>query len=276
MCDPDTDDLYRQQIGLAASDERLVRLRVESARLIAEGFSTVGTELHLAGHLLGTNRRDGLSPFGHGSDEVVAVSVLLRIAGQLVLGSVNLFDQGIPYAAAALLRQLVEIEYLTWAFEARHGDAERWLRSGRHERERFFSPAKLRRAANGKFGTNDYSHHCEFGGHPVPNVGSLLNGDSSITQLLIADLLGHSARIWNHAIGWANRVPLAEPSLKHHAPISARLQDWWDADPLADYGLLHPSILISREPIVSEPVSQAAGPVSHETPISPCRSRPSA
>jgi hypothetical protein len=149
---PDTDDPYRHQVGLAASDERLVRLRVESARLVAEGFSTVGTDLHVAGHLLGADRGDGLSPFGHGSDEVVAVSVLLRIAGQLVLGSVNLFDQGIPYAAAALLRQSVEIEYLTWAFEAQQGDAERWLRSDRHERERFFSPAKLRRAANDKFG----------------------------------------------------------------------------------------------------------------------------
>ena len=233
MSGPDSEDLYRQQVARAASDERLVRLRVESAQLVAEGFSIVGTELHVAGHLLGADRRDGLSPFEHGSDEVVAVSVLLRIAGQLVLGSLNLFEQGIPYPAAALLRQVVEIEYLTWAFEARDGDAERWLRSDRSERERFFSPAKLRRAANGKFGTNDYGRHCEFGGHPVPNVGSLLSGDGSVAQLLLADLLGHSARIWNHAFGWAKRTPLAEPSLKHYAPISTRLQDWWNVDPLA-------------------------------------------
>ena len=81
------------------------------------------------------------------------MSVLLRVAGQLTSASADLFADGRHYAAAALLRQMVEIEYLAWAFETRDGDGERWLRSNQQERQEFFKPAKLRAAAQGKFGS---------------------------------------------------------------------------------------------------------------------------
>jgi hypothetical protein len=66
----------------------------------------------------------------------------LRISAELVSASTDLFGDGRHYAAAALLRQLVELEYLAWAIETRHEDAEKWLRSSRVERESFFKPAK--------------------------------------------------------------------------------------------------------------------------------------
>jgi hypothetical protein len=59
------------------------------------------------------------------------MSVLLRISSQLISASAKLLTEGRPYAGAALLRQIVEIEYLAWAFESRDKDAERWLRSDR-------------------------------------------------------------------------------------------------------------------------------------------------
>jgi hypothetical protein len=76
--------------------------------------------------------------------------MILRIGSQLVSASVDLFTDGRTYAAAALTRQLVEVEYLAWAFETRDEDAARWLRSDRAEREAFFTPRKLRLAAQGK------------------------------------------------------------------------------------------------------------------------------
>lgn len=157
----------KDTIRLAAGDESLMKHRRDLAHFTAETFLTAGTELHVLGHIIGSDRSNGASPFGHGSDETVAVSVLLRIASQLVSASVDLFIDGRGYAAAALLRQIVEIEYLAWAMEASDGEGERWLRSNRKERESFFTPAKLRKASQGKFRGKDYGYHCELGGHPV-------------------------------------------------------------------------------------------------------------
>jgi hypothetical protein len=184
-----------EAISLAANDETLRKQRNTLADFTSEIFSSVGTELHLLGHIVGTDRVGGVSPFGHGSDETVAVSVLLRIGSQLVSASADLFEDGRKYAAAALLRQMVEIEYLAWAMEAGNREGERWLRSNREQRQSFFTPAKLRKAAQGKFRGKDYGYHCELGGHPVPGASVLLGEDSVVSQLLLADLLGHSGRI---------------------------------------------------------------------------------
>lgn len=149
--------MAEQPIGIpdiirrAGKDPRLVECRANLARFAASVFATVGRELRAVGHIIGPDRVTAASPWGHGSDETVAVSVILRIGSQLISASADLFADGRTYAAAALTRQIVEVEYLAWAFEARDRDAERWLRSSRREREAFFRPAKLREAAMGKF-----------------------------------------------------------------------------------------------------------------------------
>ncbi|MGH9344315.1 MAG: hypothetical protein ACRD19_11210 [Terriglobia bacterium] len=183
------------EINLAASDKNLVQCRHSLADFSAATFLDAGTELHVLGHLIGSDRVDGTSPFGHGSDETVAISVLLRIGSQLVSSAADLFKDGRHYAAAALVRQMVEIEYLAWAFEARDREGQRWLRSDEKERQAFFTPAKLRKAAEGKFRGKDYGYHCELGGHPMPEAGVLLSNNSNVSQLLLADLLGHVGRI---------------------------------------------------------------------------------
>ncbi len=127
----------------AATDGTLVGLRESLARFTSEAFAKAGQLLHVFGHIVGSDRVERSSPFGHGSDETVAVSMLLRIGSELVSASTDLFADGRHYAASALLRQLVEIEYLAWAFEAKDQEGERWLRSSRSERQSFFTPAKL-------------------------------------------------------------------------------------------------------------------------------------
>jgi len=226
-------DLTPQAISAAANNPALIAIRVAFARFSSDQFHQVGTLLHLSGNIIGPDRVSGESPFGHGSDEVVAISMLLRIASQLISASTDLFMDGRSYAGGALLRQMVEIEYLAWAFETRDRDAERWLRSDKQQRQDFFTPAKLRKAAQGKFRSKDYGYHCELGGHPVPNSAILLSDNIAVAQLLLSDLLGHVGQIWNHLVGWA--IPRNEAFILTRAEeMSSRFGEWKSKDVLVD------------------------------------------
>jgi len=210
----------RAAVSAAALDPKLATLRKELSVFASNALSEVGTCLQEA---------------GRGCDEVVAMSVLLKIGSQLVSASADLLTEGRAYAGAALLRQLVEVEYLAWAFDARDDDAQRWLRSDRNIREEFFRPAKLREAARGKFRGKDYSYHCELGGHPVPTGTLLLKDDPSTTQLLLSDLLGHAGGIWNHFVGWAKRNEDHTGQFRGLAySMSKRFREWQKSDPLVD------------------------------------------
>ena len=222
----------KEAIDAAANDPDLTRCRLHLAMFSAKQFWEAGTELHALAGSIGSS--GGLSPFGHGIDETVAVSMLLKIAGQLVSASADLFTDGRHYAASALLRQMVEIEYLAWAFETRDGDGERWLRSDQQERQEFFKPAKLRAAAQGKFRGKDYGHHCELGGHPVPNAGLLLIGDSATAQLLLSDLLGHVGNIWDHFANWERQGGNGGPMFRQSRDMFIRFQEWKSKDTLVD------------------------------------------
>jgi hypothetical protein len=218
----------------AADDEHLRKYRSELAQFSSETFLRAGTELQVLGHVGGSDSLHGVSPFGNGSDEAVAVSVLLRIAGRLVSSSADLFEDGRRYAAAALLRQMVEIEYLAWTMETRDREGERWLRSKWKQRRDFFTPQKLREAAGeGKFRGVDFSFHCEHGGHPVPGASELLDDDGHGDQVLLADLLGHAGRIWDHLLGWARKSSHGAPILSRGRRISDRFAAWKSKDPLA-------------------------------------------
>jgi hypothetical protein len=222
-------DLIRRN----SNDPHLARQRADLGRFAASVFVTTGRELHVVGHFLGSDRAEGRSPWGHGTDETVGISMILRIASQLVSASVDLFADGRTYAAAALTRQVVEVEYLAWAFETRDEDAARWLRSNRDERSAFFTPAKLRQAAQGKFRGLDYGHHCELGGHPIPRgAAALLGEESSVGQLLLSDMLGHAGGIWNHTVGWARDHQDGAPVLSQEKEMAARFAAWKSSDPL--------------------------------------------
>ena len=226
-------DLTRKAIADAATDASQIATRIELARYASRQFAQVGTLLRLSGNIIGSDRRAGTSPFGYGSDEKIAVSLLLRISSQLLSASTDLFQDGRSYAAAALVRQIVEVEYLAWAFETRDRDAERWLRSSAEERQNFFRPAKLRKAAGERFRSKDYGYHCALGGHPVPMAEILLRDESTISQLLLSDLLGHAGRIWDHFVGWA-RMQKETLILERAAEMSLKFHEWKSKDLLVD------------------------------------------
>jgi hypothetical protein len=221
-----------EEIRRTAADPVLVQVRAELAAFSAEAFQSAGLLLGRAGQLIGPDRATGSSPFSNGSDETVGVGLLLRIASQLITGSAALFASGHCYAAAALLRQLVEVEYLVWAFETRDKNAELWLRCSKSERENFFSPRKIRAAANGKFRSQDYGHHCELGGHPTPRAISLLNDDGAIRELLTSDLLHHVRGIWIHIMYWVKNAQLDSLVTRQNDAMSERFSHWASLDSL--------------------------------------------
>src|ERR1700674_5157585 len=65
----------REAMAATANDKDVIACRSELARCSASHLEEAGTELHVIGHLIGPDRAQGRSPFGHGNDETVAVSV---------------------------------------------------------------------------------------------------------------------------------------------------------------------------------------------------------
>lgn len=118
-----------ETIRRAALAEDQVEARMALSKFTASTFTEVGNVLYLIGHVIGSDRNDNLSPFGHGNDETVGVSLLLRIGGELISGAADLIGSQRTYAGSALIRQLVELEYLAWAFDSKKAEATRWLRS---------------------------------------------------------------------------------------------------------------------------------------------------
>jgi hypothetical protein len=138
------------------------------------------------------------------------------------------------YAGAALARQVVEIEYLTWTFKEGHRSASKWLNSTHSERMKMFSPSQLRKTSKGRFLSQDYQYHCEQGGHPVP-VGSFLLGAQSpgSAQVLLVDLIVHCWRTWDQLRQWSNTAPTALAIvLSVGRQISQRLNQWGARDPM--------------------------------------------
>lgn len=191
---------YFDQLRAAVDDPIQIRTRQATAKRLSAALTKIGESAFASGHILGTDRRDGRSPFGHGDDAVVAVSRLASIASQLTSGSTDLIRDGRAYAGSALLRQLVEVEYLAKAFSEESQQASEWLRSDKQKRMKFFSPRKLREASSGFFRDGDYTWHCEMGGHPVPNSGALLENRNNMGQLLLSDAIGHAGRIAQYAL----------------------------------------------------------------------------
>ena len=199
-------------------DEEIIQIRHDLAIYTASQFLEVADEMELQHKGKETEK------------ESQAIIILLKIGAALISGASNLFQADNAYAAAALVRQLVEVEYLAWAFEDNKEEAERWMDSSKDERKKFFTPAKLRQAAQGRFRGKDYGYHCELGGHPVPEAGLLLNNPHKTAQLLLSDMLGHSGRIWDHLVRWADGKAKQDAILSRREHMLGRYAAWKKRD----------------------------------------------
>jgi hypothetical protein len=204
---------------------------------VGASLCRAGRLLHVQGNLIGRGRIDGTSARGNGDDELVAVGVLLQVGGELTVAAVPLLSSGQHYAGAALVRQIVEVEYLMWAFASKPADATAWLNSTARERMTFFKPSELRKRSKGRFNHADYGHHCELGGHPVPRASSLVGGGNNpVVQLLLTDILLHGWRTLDSAVEWSVTKGVDAAVRGRLEPVHAALAAWSKADPL--YGQL--------------------------------------
>lgn len=178
----------------------------------------------------------------------VAVSSVAQMSCELIKGSVTLLRNENEYAAAGLVRQLIECEYLFRAFQLDFADATKWLDASPSAKYDF-SPGKLRKI--GGFDDEEYSNHCEAGGHPRAGGRHLLELERLVADLqharkresnevnvmLWLDLALHCDRTWRaldrllsleHAR--YNFVPRVAASVER---ADAAHSAWLAADPLA-------------------------------------------
>jgi hypothetical protein len=216
--------VFQTRLAAGVGGPDLWNLRKETALHVTKAFSAVGRAMA---------SRSDLS--GDDGEAVRAMGTLLQMAGELGFAASRMLSGNEHYAGAALLRQIVEIEYLTWAFKEGHESVTAWLTSTHRERMRLFSPRKLRDNSAGRFLSKDYQDHCEQGGHPAPRGIPLLGGKNIWSaQVLLVDLLTHCWRTWDQVRNWLMNLGTAQqigfPMVG--VEISYRLNEWGKRDPI--------------------------------------------
>jgi hypothetical protein len=226
------DDTWQQRLRAGVGDSKLWRLRREVILRTGRDFMAVGSVLSRP-----------IEADEETKDAIYAVGLLLQTAGELAVAAGRLLSDGEHYAGAALVRQVVEIEYLTWTFKEGHRSASKWLQSTHSERMNAFSPRELRKTSKGRFLSQDYQDHCEQGGHPVPRASFLLAGTSpGSAQLLLVDLMCHCWRTWDQIVQWSKDLPVAYAALLDGGSgVSARLNNWGKQDPMY-------ALMVERDP----------------------------
>jgi hypothetical protein len=187
---------------------------------------------------------DRLWAFGMGpADARTAISFVVQFGGSLAEGAVMLGSLRNWYAASALVRQLIEVEYLVYLFCNDLDETLRWLRGSTDDLRTLFSPSKMRqRAGEGQFRPSEYQVHCSFGGHPTPRAQFLLpsrilkhhqNPIGSNEEVFWVDLAQHLRRLWRHIEALSIEHPSAHLDVIHQYAGTAALaiERWEAADP---------------------------------------------
>lgn len=233
------DPTIEKALERASNDEAAERMRREVCEAVAAALQATGALLLIGGSMIGRDRPQGESPFGFGSDAVVGLSTVAQIGGELLSGGAVLLKEGNRYAAAALLRQLVEVEYLAWAFAEDQNEARAWLRSTKEERQRFWQPRHIREHAGGRFRGSDYSEHCGKGGHPSPEGALLLPGHNhpiASAAIWWCDMAMHGVSIWRYTADAAQELGYGEGinKLDEVQAIAATERTWREGDELLE------------------------------------------
>ena len=113
---------------------------------------------------------DGLAAqvwaFGMAEGARRAFAIVAQMGTELMIGASQLYAKERWYAGAALVRQLIEVEYLLFLFAIGDDEPKRWLNASDEEAKKTFSPAQMRARAQGRFDVAEYQTHCRIGGHP--------------------------------------------------------------------------------------------------------------
>ena len=103
---------------------------------------------------------------GAAFDEFRAVAAVTCMCAELADAAVTMSAKGRSYAVAAVLRQLIECEYLLAHFAIDLEQARNWWISTPAQIRKEFETKTMRKA--GDFSDTEYWMHCDAGGHPNP------------------------------------------------------------------------------------------------------------
>lgn len=238
-------NLFDKEAAMAATvagalDPAGRELRRAIGRLLVERCHTTAGRLLVMSNTLTQPDQTAPSPFGHNDDRVAALGYLCLSISSLGAAIMDLTERN-PYAASALMRQLVEVEFLLWAFSENEEEASRWLRSSKTERDSQFSARHFyRKAANG-FRGKDYGMHCDIGGHPTPVGLQILvsGGEPTVIEGNFGELINHGGSAWIYLVAAAAKIAegygIALDSLVEDAvdaEVRAAVGEWRSKDPL--------------------------------------------
>ncbi|GAA0535734.1 hypothetical protein GCM10010172_16270 [Paractinoplanes ferrugineus] len=204
QAEPELPDESREELRHALLDESLVAARVQYISTVLAVIVNIEDWLAIDSWLGGgkVDDTERSEEFGVAFSEFRAVSTVVSMAAELAEAAVLMVEKRRFYAVGAVLRQLIECEYLLSMFDEDLDHARRWRESTPDEVRESFTPAKMRRIV-GKFSNEEYWNHCSAGGHPAPKGARLLEKLDPARQAwpysaaeLTIDLGLHLHRIW--------------------------------------------------------------------------------
>ncbi|MHA6883733.1 hypothetical protein [Ralstonia pseudosolanacearum] len=211
---------------VSASNEEIVASRYEVLESASVAFSRIADELQVAGYLSKSGR-------------LRAAALLVHLASELSSGISILLRAQREYPAGALLRQLIEVEYLAFQAYIDPSQLEVWYDADAVSLRRQFTPQAMRKASGGVFHDQEYWHHCELGGHPHPRARILLRKYASSLSpdaFLLPDSVQHVRRLWTSIRLLMPQLDGGDGCLDRHAKgLTSTLENWQRIE--------HPSIL---------------------------------
>jgi hypothetical protein len=147
--------------------------------------------------------------FGMSEGARRAFAMVAQIGAELSVGAAKLYNAERWYAGAALVRQLIEVEYLLFLFAIDDEEPLRWLKASDEEARKTFAPAQMRKRSAGRFQVEEYGVHCKIGGHPRVDGHILLR--ERITPISSSPL-----ELFNPAIQWVDLAQHLERLATHY------------------------------------------------------------
>src|SRR5436309_3440919 len=95
--------------------------------------------------------------FGMAEQPRRSIAVAIQMAGQTARGAVSLLRDSNRYGAAALVRQLVEVEYLLYLFAIDQGEPLKWASMDLETVRKEYLPARMRERSGNRFRASEYS-----------------------------------------------------------------------------------------------------------------------
>jgi hypothetical protein len=221
--------------GLA--DDQAQALRERVAREIPAALASNGLRLSIH-HQLASDAAG------------VGFATATEMAAELGEGAARLFDADLWYPGAALVRQLIECDYLLALMAENREEAAAWMTSSHGEIVARFMPRHMRQRAVRNFRSSEYQTHCDLGGHPNPAGRGLLRHHDEWRPLLPRshwlDLAQHLAETWSSFVA---ALPLYDPRMNSdhflHSPqrspecgddVKQLIALWRNVDPVAARG----------------------------------------